>query len=146
MVGILRDAEVVAHPLHGVGQRVVGRLRPAALHLAIDHAGVGWLQTIAGDDQRGDCRARHAAGCVVLVDPIAVAAAGRLHAALRPIVQRELPGLVRNAFHARSLGLVQGQHGKLGVAVVGRAADRTLVGPASLVGVVAHLAGRKRQG
>ena len=101
---------------------VVVVVRAAADDAAVFDGGVARFERGGGDGQAADAGAGHAAGAGV-AGHVAPGAVVVLRAA--PVVGGELPGLAAD-FGADALGVVQGEHGELRVAVVAaRARDTT---------------------
>ena len=97
-------------------------VRPAADDAAVLDGGVARFERGRADGQPADAGARHAAGAGV-AGHVAPGAVGVLRAA--PVVGGQLPGFAAD-FGADALGVVQGEHGELRVAVVAaRARDTT---------------------
>jgi hypothetical protein len=122
---IVSDGKPPGKPLDRAVERIIGLVGPTAKDVAVFHRGVSRFERGGRNRQPADARARHAAGADVAghVSPGAVVVLRRA-----PIVGGELPGFAAD-LGADALGIVQGQNGELGVAVVAAGAG---IGPRAL--------------
>ncbi len=133
--GIAIDRKIPGQPVQAVFDRLVRLLLAAAEQLIALDLGVAGIGLAQGDDHRGDARVGHAAGPLVagLVAPRAVRILLR-----PPVFQGPGPDRVVDR-HAHLFGLVEGQHGELGIRVVAAGGAGIRVGPGTLAIAVLHL-------
>src|SRR5262245_41171433 len=98
---------MLCQPIQGAIGWVVGRLIATAREPAFVDRCIAGAKAVAGDNERSDACAGHAAaGIVPFADLIAEGAVGMLHAGLGPIMEGLLPGAVADLC-ACPLGFVQ---------------------------------------